>query len=113
VDCLVYSNDVRYHVQFVAGLGGLVKRCLDVDLRRVQIVFDDDSCAILDSESTPRQVAALSYVRNSFLVLAETRRATLAAAVPRLISQLDQPEVAGWLPRIADSGSWRPSMASW
>ncbi|WP_051046965.1 TRM11 family SAM-dependent methyltransferase [Nocardia asiatica] len=91
---------MRYYVQFNAGLGELIMSSLRQDLKRVKVVFQDDSSAMLDSGARAEDVAGISYLKNAFLVLGETKRgAGLPGAIQALTSQLKRPEFIRLAPK--------------
>lgn len=99
---------MRYFLQFPAGLGGLVEECLRRDLRHLEVAFRDDSAVLVATSAKPQHIAALSYIKNAFEVLTETRRAPLLAAVPTLARALTKVP-AGALPRV--NGAFRTMMS--
>ena len=89
---------MRYYVQFNAGLAELAVSALTQDLGQAAAVFRDDSAAVVETTAEPAQVAALAYLKNSFLVLAEARRGRLAVSVPALATQLSRAAASRLIP---------------
>jgi Putative RNA methylase family UPF0020 len=75
---------VRYFVQFTAGTGTLVLEALDAQLSRLQVRYADDSAAAIESLSPPERVANVPFVKNAFVVIAETERGDLDKGVMQL-----------------------------
>ncbi|GAA5089312.1 TRM11 family SAM-dependent methyltransferase [Nocardia iowensis] len=91
---------MRYYVQFNAGLGELITSSLRQDLKRVKIVFLDDSSALLDCGSRSEDVAATTYLKNVFIVFGEADRSNgLPGAMSALTGQLKRPEFGRLAPK--------------
>jgi len=65
---------MRYYVQFVAGTGSLMLEALDAQLDGLRVRYADDSAMILETPAPPKKVAAVPYIKNAFVVIAETAR---------------------------------------
>jgi predicted RNA methylase len=79
---------VRYYVQFTAGTGSLVREALAARLDRVKVTYADDSAMILESVTPPATVAAVPFLKNAFMVIAETGRQDPAKSIGRLSQSL-------------------------
>lgn len=79
-----YSDVVRYYVQFTAGTGTLMLEALDTQLEQLRVRYADDSAMVLESSSPPSKVAAVPFIKNAFVVIAETGRGDLNKGVIEL-----------------------------
>lgn len=75
---------MRYYVQFVAGTASLMLEALDAQLDGLRVRYADDSAMILESSSPPKHVADIPYIKNAFVVIAETGRGSLDKGVMQL-----------------------------
>lgn len=75
---------VRYYVQFTAGTRTLMLEALDAQLSRLQVRYADDSAVVVESLSPPGEVAAVPFVKNAFVVIAETGRGDLDKGVMQM-----------------------------
>jgi hypothetical protein len=75
---------VRYFVQFTAGTGTLVREILDTQLDQLHIRYADDSAMVFESVAPLTKVAAVPFVKNAFVVIAETARGDLDKGVTQL-----------------------------
>jgi hypothetical protein len=80
---------VQYYLQFAAGLGELVARSLDQDLRNVKQLYVDDSSLIIESASDLERVARVDYVKNAFLVLTSVPRKSLPKSVAEITARIN------------------------
>ncbi|MGH3844026.1 MAG: hypothetical protein ACRDS0_21655 [Pseudonocardiaceae bacterium] len=81
---LRYNTAMQYYVQFAAGAGGLLLETLDHQLGGLRVRYSDDSAMILESSSDPDIVAAIPFIKNAFIVVAETGRGSLDKGVVQL-----------------------------
>lgn len=89
---------MRYYVQFVAGTGSLMLEALDTQLDELRVRYTDDSAMILETSAPPNKVAAIPYIKNAFVVLADTGRGSLDKGVlqlSRVIGNKQFPELPG------------------
>jgi tRNA G10 N-methylase Trm11 len=89
---------MRYYVQFVAGTGSLVLEALDAQLDGLRVRYADDSAMILETSASPNKVAAISYMKNAFVVVADTGRGSVDKGVlqlSRVISTKQFPKLSG------------------
>ncbi len=75
---------MRYYVQFTAGTGTLMLEALDTQLEQLRVRYADDSAMVLESTSAPNKVAAVPFIKNAFVVIAETGRGDLDKGVVQL-----------------------------
>lgn len=75
---------MRYYVQFTAGTGTLMLEALDAQLEQLRVRYADESAMVLESSSEPNRVAAVPFIKNAFVLLAETGRGDLDKGVTQL-----------------------------
>ena len=75
---------MRYYVQFTAGTGTLMLEALDGQLEQLRVRFADDSAMIVESSSPPTKVASVPFIKNAFVLIAETGRGDLDKGVTQL-----------------------------
>jgi hypothetical protein len=75
---------VRYYIQFTAGTGTLMLEGLDARLDQLRVRYADDSAMVIESVSPPDKVAAVPFIKNAFVVIAETGRGDLDRGVMQL-----------------------------
>ncbi|MGH8351131.1 MAG: hypothetical protein ACRES5_31885, partial [Pseudomonas sp.] len=95
---LRYNTAMQYYVQFAAGAGGLLLEALDHQLGGLRVSYSDDSAMILESSSDPDSVAAIPFIKNAFIVVAETRRGSVDKGVvqlSRVIANAKFPRLTG------------------
>lgn len=89
---------MRYYVQFVAGAGSLLCEALDHQLGGLRVHYSDDSAMILESSSDPDRVASIPFLKNAFIVVAETGRGSIDKGVvqlSRIIANTKFPTLVG------------------
>lgn len=75
---------MHYYVQFTAGTGTLTLEALDSQLDQLTVRYADDSAMVLETTAAPTKVAAVPFIKNAFVIIAETARGDLDEGITRL-----------------------------
>lgn len=81
---------MRYYIQHGAGLGALVIAALKSDFPDVKVSYQDDSSLVIETPPMDRQIVKLSYVKNSFRVVASVSRGSLIGSVQHLTKLMEK-----------------------
>lgn len=81
---------MSYVIQFVAGAQELVRESLARTVRKLRILYSDDSSMMFESSTRISSSAQLPFANNVFIVLAKTPRKNLAPAVRQLTTQVSR-----------------------
>ncbi len=67
-------HGMQYLIQFTAGTGDLLRAALVHQFGGLEVRYRDDSAMIIESSVDPEDVAAIPFIKNAFVVIAETER---------------------------------------
>lgn len=81
---------MRYYVQFTAGTGTLTLEALGGHLDQLRVRYADDSAMVIGSSSPPDKLAAVPFIKNAFIVIAETGRGDLDKGVMQLARMAEE-----------------------
>lgn len=77
----LYTAQVRYLLQFPAGLVELVEEVVQDELTGVRFLYRDDSALLFETRDRIRSAKDVQYAKNVFLVHAETKRRVLSSSL--------------------------------